>query len=88
MPTASPTTFTALIERPATVPELTFFSLPATVIPAGYGAALYYSSNGQTWELLGAIHEGKPSGVFRTGWTTNEDIMSCPMVQLAVTVEP
>jgi hypothetical protein len=40
------------------------------------------------WQLLGAIAPNKPSGVFRTGWPTNEAMYGCEAVQLGVSIEP
>lgn len=40
-----------------------------------------------TREVLGAVSAAKPSGVFRTGWPTNEQIQSCPVAQLGVSIE-
>jgi hypothetical protein len=77
------------VEDPTSVPELTFFMLPTTPIPEGYGGVLYYSLPPfDNWELLGCVSPEKPSGVFRTGWTTNEDMINCPVVQLGVAIEP
>lgn len=59
-----------MIEAPTLVPELTFFLLPTTPIPPGYGAVLYYSIPPfETWELIGSVFPEKPSGSFRTGMT-------------------
>ncbi len=78
-----------MLEQPATVPELTFFLLPTTVIPPGYGAILYYSIPPfQNWVLIGSIDPAKPSGIFRTNWATNEEVRNCPVVQLGVSLEP
>eukprot|EP00428_Durinskia_dybowskii_P065411 CAMPEP_0170386398 /NCGR_PEP_ID=MMETSP0117_2-20130122/17013_1 /TAXON_ID=400756 /ORGANISM="Durinskia baltica, Strain CSIRO CS-38" /LENGTH=163 /DNA_ID=CAMNT_0010642217 /DNA_START=87 /DNA_END=575 /DNA_ORIENTATION=+ len=79
----------AVIEQPATVTELTFFLLPTTVIPPGYGAILYYSVPPfQNWILIGSIDPSKPSGIFRTNWATNEEVRNCPALQLGVSLEP
>ena len=40
------------------------------------------------WEMIGAVTPEKPSGIFRTGWSTKEDMIGCPMVQLGVSLEP
>eukprot|EP00598_Pedospumella_elongata_P009270 CAMPEP_0185006174 /NCGR_PEP_ID=MMETSP1098-20130426/83863_1 /TAXON_ID=89044 /ORGANISM="Spumella elongata, Strain CCAP 955/1" /LENGTH=180 /DNA_ID=CAMNT_0027534307 /DNA_START=69 /DNA_END=611 /DNA_ORIENTATION=- len=78
-----------MLEQPATVPELTFFLLPTTVIPPGYGAILYYSVPPfQNWVLIGSIDPSKPSGIFRTNWANNEEVRNCPVVQLGVSLEP
>lgn len=80
-----------IIANPSTVPELSFFILPNQIscIPYGYGAILYYSiSPFQHWSIIGCITPDKPSGTFRTGWTTNEEIIQSPMIQLGVSIEP
>jgi hypothetical protein len=79
----------AVLEQPAAVTELTFFLLPSTVIPPGFGAILYYSVPPfQTWVLIGSVDPCKPSGIFRTNWATNEEVRNCPVVQLGVSLEP
>ena len=79
----------ALIEQPSSIAELTFFLLPTTTIPEGYGAILYYSVPPfENWLLLGAVYPSKPSGIFRTGWVTNEEVKNMPFVQLGVSIEP
>lgn len=79
----------APIEQPRFVNEITFFLLPTTPIPAGFGAILYYSVPPfLTWEIIGSVSPAKPSGIFRTGWATKEDVMNHSMVQLGVCLEP
>ena len=54
----------------------------------GYGAVLYYSVPPfSSWELLGSVSPGKQSGIFRTGWSTKEDMAGCPIVRLGVSLE-
>jgi hypothetical protein len=78
-----------LIQQPASIAELTFFLLPNTPIPDGYGAILYYSVPPfENWILLGAVYPSKPSGIFRTTWTTNEEVRNMPVAQLGVSIEP
>ena len=84
-----------VIEEPLSVYEITFFLLPTTPIPVGFGAVLYYSTNNSDWEILGSITPFKPSGIFRTGWSTNETIIRNSSmnsgggaVYLGVTLEP
>lgn len=78
-----------VVEQPAAVTEITFFILPTTVVPPGYGAILYYSIPPfQNWILLGSVDPSKPSGTFRTNWATNEEVRACPVVQLGVSLEP
>jgi len=62
--------------------------LPTTQLPYGYGAILYYSIPPfHNWEIIGAVHSSKQSGIFRTGWTTKEEMVGCPIVQLGVSIE-
>ena len=62
--------------------------LPTTPIPIGYGAILYYAVPPfQNWEIIGAVSPEKPSGIFRTSWTTKEDMVGCPLVQLGASIE-
>ena len=74
--------------HPSTVNELSFFMLPGAQLPQGMGVALYYSLPPyELWNILGAVHEGAPSGVFRTGWKgrfANQSIT----LRLGVSVEP
>ena len=85
---ASETRCVSELLDPASVSELTFFLLPHVSIPAGHGAVLYYSRPPfDTWEILGAVTLEKPSGTFRTGWSTKEDMVGCPVVQLGVSLE-
>lgn len=79
----------AIIEQPCTVTEITFFLLPTSPIPAGYGAMIYYAIPPfQNWNALGAISLEKPSGIFRTGWSTDEEVRIQPFVQIGVSLEP
>jgi protein Hikeshi len=80
-----------IIEQPATVPDLSFFLFPSSPIALGYGAILYYSLPPfQNWEIIGSVSPEKPSGIFHTNWTTNEEILrsGCQMLQLGVSIEP
>jgi hypothetical protein len=76
------------LEYPTMITEITFFLLPTSPVPIGYGAILYYSVDQVHWELLGAISPEKPSGIFRTGWPTNEEVVKYPVVYLGVSLEP
>ena len=63
--------------------------LPTTPIPPGYGAVLYYAQPPyENWTILGSITPEKPSGIFRTGFSTKEEMVGCPIVQLGVSLEP
>lgn len=78
-----------MVPYPTAVSEITFFLFPSTIIPPNYGAILYYSIPPfQQWELLGSIDPEKPSGVFRTGWATMEEMQNVEMVQIGVSLEP
>jgi len=79
----------ALLEHPTLVAELTFFLLPTTPVPPGYGAILYYAAPPFTnWVLIGGVDPSKPSGIFRTGWPTNEELVGVGVVQLGIALEP
>jgi hypothetical protein len=81
----------SLLDNPGTVNELTFFLLPSNsnIIPPGYGAILYYSIPPfQNWVLIGSVCNEKPSGIFRTSWSTNEEVRLQPLVQIGVALEP
>jgi len=78
----------ARLANPGAVPELTFFLLPGTVIPPGFGAILYFTAPPKgDWEILGSIMPEKPSGVFRTGWPSRGD-MHVAEIQLGVELAP
>lgn len=80
--------FVTEIAAPAQVSDLTFFLLPNIVLPDGAGVVLYYSLPPFTeWSVLGALTLEKPSGVFRTGWSTIEGITQMPVIQLGVSLE-
>jgi len=79
----------SILEHPLSVAEITFFLLPTTPVPPGYWAVLYYAVPPfDKWQILGAISPDKPSGTFRTGWSTKEDMIGVHMVQLGVALEP
>ena len=75
------------IANPNSITEITFFLLPTSPIPPGFGAILYYTIDQVHWEILGAISHDKPSGVFRTGWPSNEAIQNAQAVFLGVSLE-
>lgn len=78
-----------VLDQPALITEITFFLVPPGCIPPGYGAILYYSVPPFTnWVLLGAIMPEKPSGIFKTGWTTNEEVRHHAQVQIGISIEP
>jgi hypothetical protein len=79
----------AVLENPSGVSEITFFLLPSTPIPPGFGAILYYAVPPfQNWTLLGSVSPTKPSGIFRTKWSASEEVKNCSLVQLGVSLEP
>lgn len=73
---------------PQSITELTFFMLPTTPCPPGFGCILYYSIDLSNWVLVGSVSPEKQSGIFRTGWPTNEQLAGCPAVHLGVSLEP
>ena len=65
------------LHYPTAVADISFFLLPTTAIPPGFGAVLYYSMPPfSNWEIVGSVTPEKPSGIFRTGWSTKEDMVS------------
>mmetsp|Transcript_6821 Transcript_6821/g.13935 ORF Transcript_6821/g.13935 Transcript_6821/m.13935 type:complete len:207 (+) Transcript_6821:240-860(+) len=78
------------------VSDLVFFLLPGVQLPEGHGAVLYWQIVGSTnteFNLVGAIANHQPSGVFRTGWSTNESLGTAVSSQsvtinLGVSIEP
>lgn len=78
-----------ILQQPATIAEITFFLLPSSPIPLNHGAILYYAIEPYSnWEVLGSVSPQKPSGIFRTGWSTKAELVGCPVVQLGVALEP
>ena len=80
-----------------TVSDLVFFLLPGVQLPPNHGAVLYWQILGSTnteFNLVGAVANHQPSGVFRTGWSTNESLsaaISAPgtvTINLGVSVDP
>ena len=71
----------SFINDPCSVAEITFFLVPSSPIPQGYGAILYYALPPfENWEIIGTIDPSKPSGTFRTGWSTNEEFYGSTIV--------
>ncbi|CAM9458220.1 unnamed protein product [Phaeothamnion confervicola] len=87
------------ISNPGEVADLCFFLLPTSpTIPPGFGAVLYWAVAPFTnWyapsfayrEVLGAVTPVRPSGIFRTGWPTHEQVagVGAPVLQLGVSIE-
>lgn len=103
---------------PTTISDIVFFLLPNIPLPPNRGAMLYWSalpmdmagnivpssaSGGPTFELLGALTPNKTSAVFRTGWSSHEQLLSLVeqtstpnnngvysgiMITLGVSIEP
>jgi hypothetical protein len=78
------------IDDPSSVAEICLFLLPGNEFPPDQGIAVYYAlpSSPSDFTLLGILHAGKPSPVFRTGWTTKPEMYAEPVVRLALVVEP
>lgn len=84
----SETKYISFINDPINVSEITFFLIPSSPLPAGYGVILYYSLHPfQNWEIIGAIDPLKPSGTFRTGWPLKEEFRGATIVQLGIALE-
>lgn len=77
------------IPEPTQVTDITFFLLPNSPVPLGYGAVLYFAVPAlQNWQLLGTVFAEKPSAIFRTAWPTHPDVVGQPVLQLGVSIEP
>ncbi len=71
--------FALSAEYPLGIEEITFFFLPsaAQLIPLNYGAVLYYSLPPfNSWEIIGSITPDRPSGNFRTKFTSRPEIFN------------
>ncbi|GLD99732.1 hypothetical protein PINS_up008460 [Pythium insidiosum] len=77
------------IADPTQITDLTFFLLPMSPVPPGYGAVLYFCVPAlQNWQLLGSVFAEKPSAILRTGWPTHPDVVGQPVLQLGISIEP
>ncbi|DAZ92739.1 TPA: hypothetical protein N0F65_002557 [Lagenidium giganteum] len=84
-----PSHYVTEIYDPMQVTDLTFFLLPNSPVPPGFGAVLYFAVPAlQNWQLLGTVFAEKPSAIFRTGWPTHPDVAGQPVLQLGVSIEP
>ena len=81
----SETKAVVLLDNPSLITEVTFFLLQPS--PIGFGAMLYYSVDQIHWEVIGAIDQQKPSGIFSTSWQNNEAIRASNSVFLGVSLE-
>ncbi|CAH0515103.1 unnamed protein product [Peronospora belbahrii] len=73
---------------PTQITDLTFFLLPGSPVPLGFGAVLYFAVPAlQNWQLLGTVFAEKPSAIFRTSWPTHPDVVGQPVLQLGVSIE-
>lgn len=83
------------------VSDVVCFLLPGAPLPTQHGVLLYWQAAAATnvptaettgFELLGAVTPERPSGVFRTGWSQNEQILKLSQglitVTLGVSIEP
>mmetsp|Transcript_35710 Transcript_35710/g.72779 ORF Transcript_35710/g.72779 Transcript_35710/m.72779 type:complete len:221 (-) Transcript_35710:202-864(-) len=70
------------------VPDLVVSLMPgSSFLMAEQAAMVYWSTDGTSWSLLGAVWHQRPSQIFRTGWGA----LGLPpesSVQLAVSIEP
>lgn len=82
----SETRCTVSLEQPNTISEIVFFLTDP--LPEGHGAIMHFAVAPYTnWEMLGAVGPGKPSGVFRTGFTLRQDMVSQAAVQIGISIE-
>jgi len=85
---ASATQCLTVLESPQQVKELSFFLMPGMSLPAGAGAALYFSQAPYTeWELVGAIGNCRQSGTWRAPWTGRLQDHSNNPIQLGASIE-
>jgi len=87
------TKFTILIqgENPLSISDIVFFLLPGVFLPSGTGAVLYWMVEGTAgFETLGAIVPERPSGVFSTGFASNDTILNAvnnnPGIPISITI--
>lgn len=72
----------------SSVSDVVCFLVPGAQLPPDHGVVIYWqvsapsssatTMNGSSstgFELLGAVTPQRPSGVFRTGWSTNEQVV-------------
>jgi hypothetical protein len=72
----------------AEVPDLMVALMPGTsFMNPEQAAVVYWSADGSSWSLLGAVWHQRPSQIFRTGWGALGLPPGAP-VQLAVSIEP
>mmetsp|Transcript_12131 Transcript_12131/g.15827 ORF Transcript_12131/g.15827 Transcript_12131/m.15827 type:complete len:183 (+) Transcript_12131:201-749(+) len=86
----SETKFAMNIECAREVNDLVLFLLPGSALPPDCGAVLYWQvQNGEGYEMLGAIANTRPSGVFRTGFAQHEQVLRSVdgIVTLGVSLE-
>ena len=63
----------------------------APILADDVGAVLYWQAEGGSgYEILGAVSNHRPSGVFRTNWSQHESILNSKtnVVHLGVSLEP
>jgi len=83
--------FAAVSSNPMMIADLVIFLLPGISLPNDSGAMIYWSAaplythttTATGFELIGALTPTRPSGVFRTGWSTNESLIQLWQQQLS-----
>jgi hypothetical protein len=89
----SETKYASTITNPAEVTDVAFFLLPAAIellaaSPASHAVVLHFATPPYSaWQTLGSLDRTKPSGIFRTGWPTNPEVVASPDVQIGISVE-
>jgi len=83
LPFLSPSQHSTGIDNPLLVSDLVFCLLPGVPLPPNTGAFLYWSAssndhmlqqNNIEFDILGVLSSSKISGIFRTGWGSNEPL--------------
>jgi len=75
------------IHAASEVPDVMVAVSPgSTFLRPDQAACIYWSADGDTWSLLGALWHERPSSIFRTGWVSL--LAPGAAVQMACSIEP
>lgn len=86
---ASETKLVMDVPSPATVTELSVFTMPGVALPPDRGVVVYWAAPPFTeWAPLGALGPARPSITVRPGWSAMPELARAPAVQVGLSVEP
>lgn len=86
---SSPDKLLIEVPNPGQITELSIFALPGVTLPSDQGAIIYYSvAPFANWVALGTITANAPSTFIQTGWTTNQEVLNAPVLQIGISMEP